>query len=424
MNGIAIFVLISNIFTFSSARELALNGGLGAFSFNSDAEFVNPANFATTSNVNWNLISLTLPQGMGLSGNSSFSHKEVFEYFMDDRYLDDNTKRTILQRVSGGLSTSVDGDVSPLINFGCPNFGISLNILNSARVKLPYQLIDLALNGNELGREYRFDENGLKLEGHLAIMLSMSYGNRFELLDFPFDVGIGIRLVRGVKAVKLTKGHGYLITDSTSISSSGVLEIAEGEGDISTAFDFGLALEPLENLRLGLAILNLNGTMHWNKNVKLHHIEGDAQNIALKLLLYSMELEDLSDLVSDTAWDSEGQPFTTELPRIFRFSVGYDLEEFVRFPLRTGMDFIKIMNETPFSDKMTKLVFAAEGKPLRWLPYLRLGLAFGDEYGTSISYGFGWRLKFVQIDFAAQHYKGLFWGSRGGRMALDIGVIF
>ena len=370
---------------------------------------INPAGLTETAEFSVRFPSLITPMGTYPAYNSAFSISEIDRYIYSGDYLAEEDKNRILSRIGSGWE--IDAEAMTHAEIAYRNFGFGIYGLVGERAYLPRDLLELALNGNELGRRYSVED--LESEVCALLKMTLAYGRDFRWRNIPLSVGLGLHYYRGLIEARVLRTEGFLETDTTEMQVSATADLLTSNGGNGFGIDLGLILPEMPyNLIISLSITDISPGISWNRNTRIYHLElyGDSINLARLL-----GQEDVLD--TDTSWEEERKSYRTHLPTTLRLTLSRKLngELSSTFLYRQGF------RETIWSTTKPYFAVGLEYRPVEEVP-LKWGIGLGGREGIVLATGYGLRLGPFSMDFAYQAYRGLFKSSRGGMFALDFGL--
>jgi hypothetical protein len=279
------------------------------------------------------------------------------------------------------------------------------------------------------GSDYNFTGSGL--EAWWWQELNFSYAHRIPIkLNFPKDIylGFGVKLINGfgvfqtqyynarlanikedLNQYRLHANFDYLLRrsgiDVFDTTKEGTqFEPFNGAGK-GTGFDFGLSMDLVEGIRVGVALTD-NGKITWDKNIV--EMYGSYQ---LNVTGY----EDAKDSVMQAikGKNRTGETFTTLLPTRLRAGIEFNTSHFKTLEKYLGsatiaFDVSKGMNESFGNSQKLRLAGGFEWRLLRIVP-LRTGFAINEAPGVfHWSFGTGIDLHFLTLDLATEDFHVLF----------------
>lgn len=347
-----------------------------------------------------------MPGDIELS-NNAWAVSELDRYL--DTYLTDEMKKELVQDIpEDGLDLNLLTWSS--VGLGVAGFSTDASIRVVADGHMAKDLIDLALNGNELNRYYDLD--GTKFGG--AAFGDVSVGLAFNLGP---SVRVGGRYHRLMGIAYLdaaANGGGILNYTDTDVGFTGDMVLdadyiwgpgLHGDG---AAYDLGLALQPTENLAFSFAVMDI-GQITWH-NVRSERFEGKLDSET------GPELEIVEEQVLPALkW---------ALPRRFEVGMGYRLTPSLHF----GGTYTRTVHMTNqgFTYEQPDQIRAM----LSWdgLGILPLGVGVSYVPGEDVAFTgeAGLRLGPVRTKLRLHNIEAAFGGGEGKDfgLAVDVGIVF
>lgn len=283
MTGICVFLAAVGLF-----NPVLVNGP--------DALWFNPAQLGGPDRPGFSCRIVDLGVGMD---NNSFTFDQYNRY--TGAYLDGTAKDDILRSIPvAGLALGVRGDAAA-IEFGWSNFAVSTRTVAVGRVRLPRDVFDLALCGNEPGRTYT--TAGAAGNGRVYLKAGMALAGA---LGRHVAVGIGFHYLRGLACAELTRAEANLLTTPTLLAADGIVAYRTAGGGSGYCGDVGVACW-FKGWRFSLAGLGFGPGITWTERLDygVYSFELDSGNV------YDIRMDRLYD---DEFVRQTGPAFTTRLP--------------------------------------------------------------------------------------------------------------
>ena len=198
-----------------------------------------------------------------------------------------------------------------LIGFSIPGKAYTLNLQSIQDISFPEALLDLMINGNEMGEEYNF--NDFAAEAMNTASFGYSFAEQVKLdgvreIFKEFSVGATIRYIYAIPTVKMEdlddtsdqditvayfkmdNVNAYLdtddITDSTSTSDGattvkGSFDLLTSEGGQGLGIDLGVAAKINKRMNVGLSVTNAFAGISWHKNNRIYRYDFEIDGILL-----------------------------------------------------------------------------------------------------------------------------------------------
>jgi len=447
-------ILLVIIFSFNAFPQFGSSGTVDARSmglaktYNSTSMGIysigiNPANLSITDegSVEFSTI-LPLPFISFHSGTDFLSMNQLNYYFggVDGkaRVLTEADKKNLNALFSDGGNAFADFSTTFLSFAVKPSndagtFAFSISDFAGGNFTIPQAIVDLGLNGNQAGKKYDFKDE--KLKSWWIRNYGVSYSREFQTESDSWLknilAGFSVKLVHGFYYAGIEKVNTSLETGiyneiQGNAEMIGYSAFSDGFG-VEYDFDslqhqskFGLFMPPAGKglgFDVGLSFLlegNWNvsfaftdiGSINWTKNAAKFSAEGA---ILIDDLTDQEQLDSLKDKFTGNAESIES--FSTGLPTVFRFGLGYNLNEednFLPGTLILGLDYNQGLNDLPGNSKTPRVSFGFEWKPGNWIPFLRSGVSVGGTDGFAWALGLGMYTNFIEFNFATSYIQTIF----------------
>jgi len=377
---------------------------------------VNPAQLASTMRPRFEYQLLQARAGLD---NNSFSGSQYNRY--TGAFLDSAAKQNILSSVpEAGLRLNSDADLNGLA-FTTGIFGLAVRGHAAASGTIPRDMIDLALNGNQLDRRY----SASNLQGEAIAYSDVTLGFGVPLAR-GFETGIGLKYMRGIFVAQNTQVDGYLLTTPYVINSEVLAGYRWAHGGNGYGLDWGMTYEwgsggqgsevggqksfaVGRHLRVALALTNLNLGINWTTR------PGAA---VLKVNLDSVNLMQLVDSHGAGATEFvQSQPgaFKTQLP--FFVNLGAACEP--AWGLTVGLSILEGSQNSALSSLMPAATVSAEYRGVRWLP-LSAAVTAGGRDGFGLEAGLGLQCRGFELQAQIANQGGVALSARGLSAGLSI----
>ncbi len=324
-------------------------------------------------------------------------------------------------------------------------FGFSITDFLGTSLKFPKSIVDLAFNGNEIGKTYDLDQVDVK--GWWIRDYSLSYAHSLSLFKSIFNnFGFGItgKLVTGFSYIGSERVNTYLNTadDYTIKGNADLLGYSSFSNDLGVNYDFdkikrdyrftvfpdpagigygfdlGFSASVNNVLNLGVAVTDI-GMIKWYKNAAQFSSFG---KIYLDDITNKDQIDSLQNKITGTS--KQISDFKTGLPTAFRFGVSYLFNrKYDRIPgtLLLAFDFNLGFNDLPGNSKNPRYSIGAEWKPLNWLPYFRTGISYGGLTGLSWAFGLGVDFGLIELHLATSDMQSLIVPNNTKQISVSIG---
>ncbi|WP_018248074.1 DUF5723 family protein [Orenia marismortui] len=383
------------IFAVSSAKMIGLGDNFVTVT-GADALYANPAA------VNANNKSFTLEMGLSL---------DVWNNMLINDYIDESEKDELLDKTKDGFLVGGDGQAGLKLIIG-PMAMIS-EARADALIRSSSDLAELILKGNEIGRDYNFDNTvgSGGVYGDLGLNFSVeSIEDLKESLNLK-DLYFGFTYHRLEGMIFDLEGKGKVNVDYDSedtepaLTSDGDFLLKYSDEDelaSGSALDFGAYAELNDKYSIGFSVMNLGSLT----SEKIHKVEYKYNEV-------TEEFEEIGD--SDTIIDED---LEWTLPSIIRLGAKMNYSEDITF--FSDYSYTKYHD----GDKDHKFSAATELTWLKSVP-LRTGINYStlrEDFNWSAGLGlylWGWK-----TDVGVSDLMGLFNKSQGVEFALTTKLEF
>ncbi len=436
--------------SYPDARSVAMGSqfavtSLGVYSING-----NPANLAISKNSIEISTILPIPNFSGSTGSDFMSISDYNYYFggvQDEsgfpisRFLTTDDKQNLLSKFDSGNEVRTSGiinllavSVSPGEEIG--SFAFSVNDVAGQKFALPKDLIELALYGNEIGKEY--DLQDFKLSSSYLREYDLSYARDFSNLIgdvfTQFTAGITFKYINGYAYSEIEKADTKIVTNddySIRVINNMKANFAVSR-DLGVNWDFdkternssfGAFLDPVgtgwglnlgfaakleDTWTFGLSITNI-GSVHWNRETVSYKAN---VNVLITYITNSELLDTLASTVEPTGSYSNG--FYSNLPTALRMGATLRLDKIIEgnFPgeMLLALGYNQGFNNGVNNTTIPLLSIGFEWKPIEVIP-IRSGIAIGGIDGIAWSFGFGIDARIVEFNLATSNMTTVFQGN-------------
>lgn len=327
--------------------------------------------------------------------------------------LDEIDKEIILQATNSEnirLTTSAQPYIG--VNYG--NFGLRMNGQVHGQAQIPSDVLDLILMGNELNKEYTFDNLNGEGAGYLeaAIMLAIPLDDQ---VDLPYvsalTLGIGAKYHQGLVFGQF-EGNGTLesiLNDNDAlIKSAGDATYIYSRNGSGISFDFGLSADLSQQWKFDASVLNL-GTMTW-RNVQ----EGTASFTG------TVDMTDLENAQFDyTMHDpKETSDISWKIPQIWRLATSHQATEELTILGELSWRKSNVLGWTATQ------VIGAEYSPWDFLP-LQATLIKQTKTPIRLDLGMGLKFKHAEFNLNLVNASGLLFSkTHGVGLGLNFNIYF
>lgn len=432
LSSVCLFYASVEAFSGSDARALGMGEAYTAVARNIEALDWNPANLGLPSRNRVSLI-VGLP-GIGVGFDNTVLSLGMIDQY-SGTYLTERDKQDILDKMRDGIgiNTQFTYDVFGL---SIKRFGIKYSIQSVVHVTFSKAPFDIVLNGISVGKTIELDDFDAKAA--LLGVTSFSYAHPLTpFIGAPLKkVGVS-DLVAGI-TLKHLAGLAYAEVETPgskiecneyfwNTEGTALVKVAGYKLDLNKdsegyspglsgsglAVDLGVGATAGENLTVSLGVMNVLGSITWNKDTYKGVLTFSADS--LNVVEVAQDTTDGDSLYTSTDTSYAIGSFSTNYPAYLDLGVAYKLSPGVTWladeilltaDWRQGFGSGMGVSTTP------RLAFGVEDGFLWGFLPLRFGLAFGGGEGTITTYGFGLDLGYVTWDLALKNFGG-FSSTRG-----------
>jgi len=437
LRGILIFLVIFNSiklnaqigsFGTSDARSMGMGNTFNAsakdvYSFRKNPALLNPSD---TSNI---VLKFILP---GISSDvytNSIPLDEV-EYFFggpESRNLSDNEKDRLYSYFAEGKGIyKYNASFSPLSviykssgNSG--TFGISMTDFVSGGFTIPSSLAQLALNGNEPGKTYSFDDLSFQTWWLRAYSLGYTreiYKNADGFIK-KINAGISLKFISGFAYTGIEKVNSSFYTSEKNVLSGNyyVEAYSSFSNDLAVRYDYdtvthvydlnyfstpagsgfgfdvGFSTQIDSGIIIGLAITDI-GSINWSSNVARHISQ---KQIYIDDLFNKEQLDSITDIGT-----SKSEPlsnYKTSLPTCLRLGFSIMASDYIDgFPgkILLALDYNQGFNNMPSNSTTPRFSLGME-----WLPFnkglsILTGLSHDESLRFNLALGIGFTSSIIE----------------------------
>lgn len=404
---------------------------------------INPANLINTQDRTTEFQTILPIPYLAFRSGTNFMTFDDLNYFFGGvngkaRYLDDEDKKRFNDLFEDGGVVFANVSVNLLsvsYNYGeeVGAFAFSAHDFISAYMKFPQSITDLALFGNQPGKN--FDLGETDIQSWWIRTYSLSYARELSEIRIPgfnkFGAGISFKLVHGFSytgtervLTSFITGEKYQVSGSadllahTSFSDAfGVkygFDSTEKKSNMSlfpspagagVGFDVGVNAQYLDNWIFSLAVTDI-GKINWKKNVAEFSASGE---IEFEELL-DRELRD-SLYKKITGEGKSVSNHSTSMPTTLRLGAAFYTDEnqsSIPGSLIVVLDYNQGFNNMPGNTTTPRVSIGGEWKPGDWFPYFRTGFSFGGRTGLNWAFGIGAITGSLELNFATSDFHVLF----------------
>ncbi len=336
----------------------------------------------------------------GVYINNNAIDLDTYNRIMRKGSINAADKEAIMDMIDGSIRVNTEGQLS-VFGFTMGNVAISSSANFYAKAALDEDYLRLLLYGN--GEEsYYFDkeDNNASLLSYADLTVGLG-GYRLPLPETLPDITVGLSasLLIGIEDIHTRAYSGTFTANMDGMSLEQDLTLRTGGVGIGFKSLLGIASEPIPDLKVGLTLDNVFGTIAWGlvREDHRYHVVADSVYVA-----------DLDDDFYEYNYTSENTGgFSTSLPPELRLGALYSLKH-----ASFSMDYVLGFGNSAQTSKLGRVSVGAELLPLPVLP-IHLGFSPGSTaYPWRLSYGFGIRIKPIEFGIGMQSFETVFPGTK------------
>lgn len=349
---------------------------------------------------------LLLPYA-GLELGNTFISLDVYNHYaMLDSFTSQN-KVGLLRKFGEPFRLQADVSTIPFgVSIG--NFGIAIRGVGGLYGTISNDILDLVLNGNELGRVYDLSDTRVSALGFVQLSLARA------IRIMNVTAGLSVGYLYGFFHGEIEDHTGRFVSDSSYLEAGASIKYRYSTGGDGLTTSLSVGREIGENTTVSLGLENLFSRMRWTK---------DATQGVARVHIHRFNLLDLTDalfldtMIFDTTYEYK-ESYDTKLPLILRVGVR---QEFERFPLTLFLGYNQGFSNTAISSMRPRFSLLTQFNHISFLP-LRLGLRTGGTAGIEYNIGMGLSLWLFYLDIDYATHGGWFAGSKGHGFKLALGL--
>jgi len=415
---------------------------------------VNPANLASSDSpfLQFSTV-LPLPSISSIAGTDFMTINDFNYYFGgvngNPRYLSQTDKERLNALFNNGgfvrLNASINWlSVALKINDKVGAIAFSINDVAAGKFTFPQAIVDIALNGNTIGKTYNL--NDANISAWWIRDYSLSYARHLDLLKQYFDevnAGVTLKIVQGFAYAgteqintNLSFANDYSISGSSDLSAvssfSNVFNVKYDFDSTSqqtnfspfpspagTGFGFDIGFSAKRHFwRFGLSITDI-GSINWDNHAAQFTASG---NVYLNDITNKTQVDSLKDQVFGKSKSISS--FTTSLPTSLRLGASYFFDKRhnpIPGTLLLAADYNQGFNNMPGNSVNPRISVGGEWKPMDWIPYIRTGFSFGGNFGFHWAFGLGFRADMLEFNIATTDLQTLIAPNSSKYISVSIG---
>lgn len=421
--------LLLSFFMFGAIYAFPLEPQTGSYygfagTFGPHALFVAPSNLALPRSP---VFYLYFPYAhLGITNN--VMDISLFNHIFQLDTLKDADKQTLLDRIKhNSWNTSFAN--SAVLGVSIGNFALGVREFGGVRAKVPGDLLNLMLLGNEFGRVYDFSDFRFEymagMEASLGGAYTINMENYKNLNNLNVGVSIGY-IYASTFGMEIDSGsplpayfsidsvHSAFISDSHYLALPDTVYLKYAEGGTGYRINLGISSQLNREVSVAIGLENALSDIYWNKNPFYGMTYLNVRKFKLQSLIDSAYRDTFIDTLTA---DTMHRAFHTSLPRILRIGLNYRSSS---QPITTYLDYEQGFSNSVFSTTVPKLSFGAEYNPLSFIP-VRLGFTVGGDVGFGFNTGIGLKFPYFFLDIGYSAHNGLFNSAEGQEITFALG---
>ncbi len=377
----------------SIARGVGLSGAYSNMAMGADAPFYNPANlsYTTAYDLSINLI------GVGFrTANSAFNLHQYHKY--NGTFLDNAAKKDLLQSISTGHIGIASSAEAQLFSVQYRSWAFVFSFVGDGGGKISKELVDLALNGNELDRLYTCSP----LLGQSSVALKLGFSKGQPLLQTDgtikhLGIGLGLYYLNGLTYRDINASRLYSLTRFTDAEAEGRFVSDQADGAHGMTLDIGATLELSHCWRIGMGVQDLFSFLRWNQAVEQTQADFELYDEYMDTLFEEEGELDSLFVTSDTTVALS--PFTQVLPKRLFFGVVHAYKS-----LSVALEYRHQFHQLDYLS-FSRIAMGCEYHASH-LFKIRAGIGYETQMKLDFSTGLGMVIGPVQWDSAIRFING------------------
>ena len=403
---------------------------------------VNPANLAFQHDKPFMWQLATVNFGIG---NNFFSLENLTEFSGKDLEAQGQKgKNQVYDQLRDGFRIFGDAHVAPLLSYASGNMAITNDLVGVFDLVLPKGLVQLILEGNEIGVP-------IDLEYNRESMLVSEHAFSFAVPMKNFSWGVSLKYLNGLVYTGIDPDSSFteFTTTPTHFNLYGRYFLRQGIGGSGVAMDLGFISKEFNGMRVGFSLINAFGTIKWNgptafqvPELLINSLPGIVQEgdewgaqVVSKGdgLVYEIEADSITmNKLSNGEWgdlfkekkylvediDKNGQQrkFKMRYPGLLRIGVSKRLDQ----DLIIASDLVAGFEDRFGVHQGWKLSTGLQFNRFKAFP-LRLGYMYGGRFVKELGFGGGFHVGPIMYDFAFSFRNGTWFHSMKG-VSFSFGV--
>ncbi|MBS4016037.1 MAG: hypothetical protein KGZ86_06360 [Candidatus Latescibacteria bacterium] len=353
--------------------------------------------------------------------NNSLKISDYNTHFNIDPIWEHSQKTTIFNLIpENGFQLNTDLNISP-VQFYSNLFNISIYAQHFANTNLTKDIFDLALFGNELNRQYNFQQNQINSINYLGAALGVNYPiirntetfDNDSPIDFLKQLNIGGRFhyQKGMLVTQTDSSDGFVLTTPDAFLASVTMVQTFAQNANCFAFDIGAAAALPYNLTAGIALLNLNTGFNWQyPEARLFDIKIDSFSLGRLI-----EFESIDSFVLSVDSSYLIPSFKTSIPAQVLLRTTYQPIPLIRLAL----SYHQYLRPSRFINNFSRSInFNITLNPV-WFFQTAISVTSDLKKNYRIGHSFDFMLEKYGVTLSADQHNGLFTNATGFNLGLS-----
>jgi len=309
----------------------------------------------------------------------------------------------------------------PYINSSHDNKAFTSDFIVIGDLGMPKGLVQFLFNGNPIGQKL-----DLKFREEFLMLNQWAYSFAIPVRDI--FMGFSFKYLQGISylGVNPDSSYGsvntYFEQDRCYIVGGGRYLFQQSVGGRGFALDFGITSKEINGYRLGISITNLFGRIVWNKKTLTSRLlGGKGFFLGGEHFVYEFQVNEarfdkffgkykFRDVFPGKGRSfSDSTEFVMRYPALLRFSLSKWLDDGILY----ATDFVVGFEDRLYSFGTWKWANGIEFTRSPRFP-LRVGVSFGGWKHRELTFGSGFNLAFIHIDWALGLNHGLWFTTTKG----------
>ncbi|MFZ5979759.1 MAG: DUF5723 family protein [Candidatus Zixiibacteriota bacterium] len=388
----------------SSARSVAMGKAYTALAKGPDAGKYNPANLGLRD---YRRTGLEIV-GVGANiSNNAFTLNDYNEY--SGALLTTEDKDYILGKIpQEGLKLAVDAEAT-VMALSTGAYAFNVTGIGIADVNMSRDLFELILNGNTFADTINVNGSYSDLVSYASA--GLSYGMPlFSSGTRQLAVGATVKYIRGIAIEEVVELEGLAATFATGFEGEGHMVVRTATGGSGYAVDLGAAFKINNSYTVGACLKNFVSHITWNNETEEHGYDFSFDTVTVD----NMD----EDFVVSDDYSVPIDNFSTDLPSTLTVGIAK-----ISGKLQWAVDWEQGFNRNTGVSSKPLISTGLEYSFIGLLP-LRAGFTTGGDRNTTFSFGSGFNISPIYLDYAlvtGSSFSG--YSSKGVNFAVSLGIL-